>query len=369
MKERLAPIDGLRGVAILMVTGLHLWMVGSGAQPIRLGLLDLTPFFAFGGAGVSLFFAISGFCLFHPLARATVAGKPWPSWKRFFLRRAVRILPAYWLAVAIWLPIWGTGVGWRDWPWHLVSHLTFTHVLFPGTLNTVTAVLWSLGTEVHFYLFFPLLAVLVRRRPWAVLAVSAAMSIFCQWWGTHRVGPYDFRHDHAPSMVWVSVLPARLFEFASGMVAAWLSATHTPARDRWLPAMWALGLVGLVVAPYIHWAVQPVPTTGRFWWWGDVLFAPAWGALAYAGSAGTGWGVRLLSWRPLVSLGIISYSVYLYNLAIRALPARLYPGITGHSLLWWVLGLVSLLTIGTGGYLVAERPFLSLRRRLRQVTA
>jgi len=56
--------------------------------------------------GVSLFFALSGFCLFYPIARGRHEGKPRPSWRTFALRRVLRIVPAYAVATVLLIPIW-----------------------------------------------------------------------------------------------------------------------------------------------------------------------------------------------------------------------------------------------------------------------
>src|SRR4051812_6590794 len=96
--SRLDALDGLRGLAALGVLVLHVWMFsyGDNGKPPK-GLLDL----ALGELrlGVQLFFVLSGFLLFRPFVAAALGGGPRPSLRRYAVRRAARILPAYWAAV------------------------------------------------------------------------------------------------------------------------------------------------------------------------------------------------------------------------------------------------------------------------------
>lgn len=79
MTNRFAAIDGLRGLAILMVTAYHLWGY-AGKLEVMIGAVDLAPIFSYGYLGVELFFALSGFCLFNPIVKAMVRNEKPPSW-------------------------------------------------------------------------------------------------------------------------------------------------------------------------------------------------------------------------------------------------------------------------------------------------
>src|SRR5258708_34565986 len=96
MKERFPVLDGLRGLAILMVALLHTMVAlnwkGSYLVQITAG---------FGGRGVDLFFVLSGFLLFYPYAQAILTQSPWPSWQTFYIRRMRRILPAFYATTAL----------------------------------------------------------------------------------------------------------------------------------------------------------------------------------------------------------------------------------------------------------------------------
>jgi peptidoglycan/LPS O-acetylase OafA/YrhL len=360
--QRFPGIDGLRGLAILMVTVFHLWVVAR--PPLPVAGLDLSLYPRFGHMGVSLFFAISGFCLFYPLARATDRERPWPSWRTFWLRRAVRILPAYWLAVGIWFAFWLHGVSptvAANWPRHLFTHLTFTHTLWADTGISINVVLWSLATEVHFYILFPLIALAITRRPLLAVTLALAGSVVLQYIASQIPA-------NSTAGILSCSLPARLGEFMVGMYAAQLVIRHErQPLSGWVTGIWVLGVVGLVATPWIHHVIHdpPGPWVRRYWW-DCMLYAPCWGALIVLATTGRPAAVRAFSWRPLAYLGIISYSVYLYNPLLNVFGKRLYGNMPTDSLIWWIFGFSVIVAVGAAGYYIAEKPFLNWRAQLRR---
>lgn len=380
MKERLPAVDGLRGLAVLLVTLFHLWY-RAGQRPFALGSLDLsvlTPLILNAGNAVALFFTVSGFCLFYPLARASLAGRPWPRWSNFYQRRAIRILPAYWVALAVWLPLWliapaisGSPMDTPDWWRQLWTHLTFTHGLSDQTVMGIDAVLWSLGTEIHFYAAFPLLAFLVARWPLAALLGSYAFTVGLR---------YVLADAGYGALAWNFALPCRLVDFVVGMYIAHLFARQPQGQETdelpaWLSVVGLAGIGGLLAFPYVHSQAMPAALQARLaWWWGDAIFAPCWAALLvlalFSQQANRFW-----SWRPLALLGIVSYSVYLYNPMIGWFDFALQPVLAGYLFPYGLAGgaayqgliLIGIIALGSAGYLLVERPFLGLRARLRQV--
>lgn len=353
MRPRFAAIDGLRGLAIALVTVFHMrgWLPAGGVVGTWFDLR------ACGVWGVSLFFALSGFCLYYPLAAASAAGRPWPSWRTFFRRRATRILPAYLVSVGVWLAIWSGTPYWpcehapfHEWPSHLLRHLTFTHTFWPDSLFSMNPVLWSLGVEVHFYLLFPLLAVVCRRRPWGFAAAAWVVMNALRLWLYLKV----------PDSLHVArSLPGHLGEFAGGMLAGHLLAAGG-AGNRWA-RLAVPSTIGLLVVPVLHrWTVAALPAgqTADFPALG--LFTPLLVVLIGAAASRE---QGLLTWRPLTLLGLISYSVYLYNL----LPAVLTRWWAPYGFVsWWLTMGSGLLGASVLSYWVIERPFL---RRLARPAA
>jgi peptidoglycan/LPS O-acetylase OafA/YrhL len=354
--SRLAFIDGLRGLAILMVLLYHGW-VHTIQAPIRAGVgawtVDLTYPLHYGYLGVHLFLVLSGFCLTYPLARGGTAGMRLQL-GRFFQRRAWRILPPFYVALAVFAlmrvleaPLMAA-LG-RSGDGHagvtlgqVLAHVFMVHNLSPAWLGTINGSFWSLALEWQLYLVFPLLVWGIRR--WGLLPTLGAVLVLTVSYRTWAFATKDTtRLDIA--YFYCYALPGRLFEFALGMTAAVLLARRTGVVSaRWnggigLVAL-TLGALGLTVtnawSPYS-------PVTDVIW--GLAFFC----LVLWAGGRAAGGG-SWLEWRPLEALGVISYSVYLiHEPLIRAgymvLRSRL-PSPT-VALLFFELAVVPLL-IGLG---------------------
>jgi peptidoglycan/LPS O-acetylase OafA/YrhL len=348
--ERFAAIDGLRGVAVLLVLLIHLW-VGAG-QPLMGGSefshYLLRPVFQFGPQAVRLFFALSGFCLFYPVIKRETYRL---SASDFFARRASRILPAFWVCLGLGLLTYRGD----DLVWQLVTHLTFTHSLFPSAHMAYNGVLWSLGTEAHFYLLFPLLAWFMYRKP-----VTTALACLAVAGATQALAfgiMVDADNMASLHRVIAQSLPGSAFDFACGMFAAHALVKY-PLVSRRKALTLTMACLGWIAVE----AYMPLPR--KLWLFVWPAFAPAWGTIIYLSVSGA-YGVRRpLSIRPLVCLGIISYSVYLYNDLIFIVPQRLF-GLSPGSAVWWAAATASVLGAGVVGYYVAEKPFLALRARYR----
>jgi len=103
-------------------------------------------------------------------------------------------------------------------------------------------------------------------------------------------------------------------------------------------------------------------------WWAAAIWSVCWGALIVAATVPPAPLSRALGWRPLAALGVISYSVYLYNQSYSLAARHLWPGVRPGSVLWVCLSAVTVAVVGIAGYLIAERPFLGFRARLRRDT-
>jgi peptidoglycan/LPS O-acetylase OafA/YrhL len=182
---RFALFDSLRAIAVLGVLTFHAFALSGALDRPVLG--DAAA--VLGSQGPILFFVISGFLLYRPYVAARAAGKPVPRATRYLRRRALRILPAYWLALtalAIFPGIVGVFSG--DW-WR---YYLFLQLYSSDTVAAGIPVAWTLCVEVSFYLALPLWALAVRRLPagslagaWlraepGALAVAAAFGIAVQ---------------------------------------------------------------------------------------------------------------------------------------------------------------------------------------------
>ena len=149
---RLVGFDGLRAVAALSVLSYHVALWGAFVTPA------LAPLLWELKGGVAIFFVISGALLYLPYARAMRDQRPLPGWRIFAQRRAVRILPAYWLALTVVAigPFGAHVIGPQIWKYYALSQVYDGRTLLGGV-----GVAWSLCVEVTFYALLPLFAWLV----------------------------------------------------------------------------------------------------------------------------------------------------------------------------------------------------------------
>jgi peptidoglycan/LPS O-acetylase OafA/YrhL len=171
--KRLAGLDGLRGLAALYVVIFHVFLRAFPGYPV-----DRAPpwagWFIYGRFAVVVFIVLSGFSLALSPARH---GWRLDAVSRFAQRRARRILPAYWAALAFSLavarlivPQPGNGV--PDAKSVLVNGLLVQNIVGAHSPN---AAFWSMAVEAQLYLLFPLLLLIVRR--WSAIAMLATVTL------------------------------------------------------------------------------------------------------------------------------------------------------------------------------------------------
>lgn len=240
--RRFLTLDALRAVGALMVVlhhvGFHTGRYERGWTGAMLAHFDL---------GVAIFFVVSGFLLARPWFLASATGTRPPPTGRYLWKRALRILPLYWVIVVVCLlgePA-NADVDLRGW----ISNLTLTQLYTQQHHDQGLAHMWSLCTEVAFYLVLPfLMPLLTSRRSLdlrRVIAVSALLSVCGLIWAA---GAADWT-GHPFASEW---LPAYLPWFLAGTVLAACSV-HKGARTRLdavardLVGWWLLAL-GLFIA-------------------------------------------------------------------------------------------------------------------------
>jgi peptidoglycan/LPS O-acetylase OafA/YrhL len=290
---RIPGLDGLRALAVGLVIFAHLSLTQHGAGANG-ALAHVTV--KLGPLGVDVFFVLSGFLITSLLCREQ-ARTDRISLRAFYLRRVLRIVPAYvffLLFVAVLAASARADVSRPDW----VAAGTYTMNFRPRPAWEVGHI-WSLSIEEHFYLLWPpILALLTRRAAtWAVIGVLAIEPAL-RWWILLE----------SPAHVELTELwtVTRLDSIAAGCLLALLSRN---ARGfRMLDAMarsWllALGAVVLAVAGGLF--------SGKF----SVGIAPTVTALAIAVLvwAAIRYEPRLLETRALVAIGLGSYSLYLWQ--------------------------------------------------------
>jgi peptidoglycan/LPS O-acetylase OafA/YrhL len=327
-------IDGLRAVAVLMVI---LWHAGA-------------PGFQSGYAGVDVFFVISGYVITGTLNRDAAAGRF--SVLGFYERRVRRIAPA--LLVMLLAVLAAALV--IEFPSDLrrtaslalaVVGLVANYVLLgqSGYFAPDAAVqplrhTWSLSIEEQFYLVYPLLfAVLgVRRRRTFVLLLGALLLVS---FGLHQLTPsYRFGATYLAS-------PYRAWELLLGCVLSL-------EGGRWRPSRWICELLTIAAALIIAVAADR-PLLAQNGLTSALRLGAAGAALMIFANTGDTLARRALAWRPLVLVGLASYSLYLWHWPLFAFAASLEPA--GTPLAVKLVLLAASAALGFASWRFVERPF------------
>jgi len=289
-----SDIDGLRALAVVPVVLFHAGIPGFGG----------------GYVGVDVFFVISGFLIAGFLLDDL--GRGYFSLVRFYERRARRILPALIAVIAsstvvgyfMLLPsayidlsksaIAAALFGANIWFSSAASDYFAPAVEFMPLLHT-----WSLGVEEQFYIVFPLLLwFLARWNRSTMLIILAALSLLSFAFSVSAV-------RNQPEAAFY-LTPARAWELGLGALLALYGQSGSMAR--WSRELLAgIGLLCILAAVVLFDGLTPFP--------GTAALLPCLGAAALilAGGQGSSLVTRFLSWRPLVFVGLISYSLYLWH--------------------------------------------------------
>ncbi|MET7356461.1 acyltransferase [Streptomyces mirabilis] len=312
-------LDGLRGLAALYVVLFHCWLYtfpgypDSSAPPWLDGLM-------FGRLAVVFFLVLSGFSLAISPAR-----HGWQSdgIAQFLRRRAWRILPPYWAALTMSLII----------SWFVVpaSHFgppTGASILVYGlvaqdmfTAPTPNGAFWSIGVEAELYLLFPLLLFVRRRLSPAVLVACVTLPVIARGLMAAGASPVEGDNWLAPHLAPV---------FVAGMIGAGVVV----ASDRIQRLPWGWFAVLAAIPVLALGVIQGSVWTVNHYFWVDLAIAPAMTmTLAAVATGRPAILVRLLTARPIRSLGSFSYSLYLIHLPIvmavirRVAPHFVLPGL------------------------------------------
>ncbi|WP_071789247.1 acyltransferase family protein [Siccibacter turicensis] len=161
--NRNAAIDVSRALAVMLVTLFHVSR-GPSLPVYQVGDVNLFGFMANGWVGVGIFFIISGYCMGMSTERDFSGGMTLSNYARYSFKRMLRIIPPYYISIAIWVLIIDVyhiapkATAFRD----IITHVTFTHNLFQDTFFNISGVFWSIGVEMQFYLLLPFIILLCR---------------------------------------------------------------------------------------------------------------------------------------------------------------------------------------------------------------
>lgn len=361
--KRIAQLDGIRGLALLLVLFFHyVWsQVHAAPGTVAAKIMNC---FLWTGSGVDLFFVLSGFLITGILLDNAAAAN---FFKVFYARRACRILPLYFAALAAF--IIGRFFLEDDWrfywlfkdPLPLWSYFTFTQNFAMAAANTSGPhwidVTWSLAVEEHFYLFLPFLVWIAPRRalPWifgAMIIAAPLLRLFLPlgelntyvstpWradslicgsllaWCVRQAVILEYIRAHARKLYWIlGLLPPVLF------LMTWNGLSHSRPFEYSIYAVFYSALILLVFVD------ETSPVT------------------------------RVLCWRPLLWIGTISYGLYLFHEPVSGLAHGLFrhasPAIYSvPSAVVTLIALVVTFALAGASYYFVERRFIAFGHRFK----
>jgi peptidoglycan/LPS O-acetylase OafA/YrhL len=374
---RFPMLDGVRAIAALSIVVLHVSDRSGFSQHRIVGALTARL-----NVGVALFFVLSGFLLYRPFVAARVDGRPASTVTHYLRRRALRILPGHWVALAV-----TAGVGWVTfalgwWRYALFLQPYNIYSLFSG-INPA----WTLSIEVLFYISLPLWVVVARRL---LTARPREVQLRAELWAVGALAVFGIAFRTAAVLIqntslWVISYPAHLAWFAGGMglalLSLWLEDRPAPRLLRPLiaspAACWGAALIAYLLAAYASGLPRglgssPTPLENIV---GHVLYlvvavlvtlpAVASAERSAGFARGVSAAIRSLLGHPLALwLGAISYGIFLYHDPfLDWLIARGFldsaPGLPYLDLMVVVVG--GAILMGAASYYLVERPFLRLK--------
>lgn len=361
-RGRIDVVDGLRGVAILMVLLRHTFFDSIASPGFRMAFfadgIPVFPFTHFSNTwmGVNLFFIDSGFVLYLPFAAGKRAVHGLRDVRELYLRRAFRLFPLYYVMLAVCLIVDATILHRVRWPWlEIPAYATLTFPFFSRTFQPrLNGALWSVGVEFWFSVSFPFLVLLVRRIGMArFVAGAVAVALTTRYLAyAHHLGVQNTKtlNTLADSLL------GRIDDFALGMAAA---------------TLYVRGYRG--IRPAVGAAAAFMLFTWSCWLWdGDLAFGPASVATAVGGSLlanaafflllgaalrSEGLLRRILRFAPLRAAGIGCYSIYLVHVPLVLILDH-GPKLPLVPVYWGLTALVSYAT-----YRFIEKPGMVAGRR------
>jgi peptidoglycan/LPS O-acetylase OafA/YrhL len=365
-RDSISGFDGLRAIAALAVLTYHV-SCRANVRPTDW----FAPVLWELKGGVAIFFVISGALLYLPYARALRDRRKLPDWRGYARRRAVRILPAYWIALTVVaIGPFGAGVfGSAAGRYYGLSQIYDLPTAFGGL-----KVAWSLCVEVTFYALLPVFAACIARVARATvriqLGVIGALGMGSLVLHGALAGSLTQSFDGHGTTLMVA-LPGMLDWFAIGMGLAVLRAEFEAGRAMsWLP-----GPVCCLLLSFAAFAAA-VPMQHQ-----DLVLP--WYGLAPHAAIGLGsgllvlavivprpgrrdpWPIRVLAHRSVAWIGLVSYGIYLWHLPVLDLIAPHLLSAAGsgsldEAALTWLVVVAGGVACGAASWYLIERPLQRL---------
>ena len=350
--RRISGLDGLRGIAVLFVLMEH------GAYSLFRLDWPPTPYIGNGALGVSIFFVLSGYLIYELSAREFEKTGVF-NWKAFYLRRILRIFPCFYAYLIVVLILAGLGLLTLTRPVFLsvaTFSLNYRHVWDHSTElynYYVIGHYWTLALEEQFYLTWPLLMFLLARKRLlplmaAVIILAPFIRTFCYFVTPGSRAQIGMMFHTGFDSIAMGVLLGELWRRP-----VWKARLQNLAGNPWVLGGAIVFLVLLDPALFLHIRGSYSITIGKTL---ELICVAI--IIIAAASASSPTLSAVLNWRPLTYIGVLSYSLYVWN-----------PLFLNHEMHWVInafpLNFITLFAAAAFSYYLIERPVLRLKDRLR----
>ncbi len=366
----------MRGLAAMWVMLFHIYSMAN-PRPLIIDVLglyiDLTYLLSAGWVGIDIFFVLSGFLLGLPFVDWLNGKRNRPMTVEFYKRRCLRVLPAFYAQLII-LFILGY-IGWyavvsQASTWLL--HLLMLHNISRSTGGAINGVYWTLPVEFTFYLFLPWFSYFFLRRipnklsAWLILITGIVLLVT-----TYRYMVFHFISERTrPNLVWaLGQLPGVFDQFLFGIFSAFIYRNFNLERNNHQLTtlsnyLFIIGAGGTALMMYIIHKNVGVYWRGGYgllFYWHTItaIFIGTWViAVAMRGSISR----KIFEITPVIFLGIISYSLYLWHIPVLYKLKKYLISYNVDILPWLsTIGVALVIFISVLSYMIVERPFLKIR--------
>ena len=343
-------LDGIRGLAVLLVVAWHAYIVG--VRPRIAGYM-----------GVDAFFVLSGYLITRLLvSEKRIRGDV--SLRSFYIRRALRILPALAVALAVsGVVAIGTAALWKGFRASVIAVVIYLGNWRVQRLGILTHT-WTLAIEEQFYLLWPPLLVMmlrkrVRRRQIAQMLVAVAVLaavVQLAWFPVPQGATFWAGEFFGGTSTVGAALETylRAFGLVIGCIVA-LAPTWFDWAKRAGAAIASIAVIGAIIVGHSEGSVVLYRSAGLVF---DLAVAVL---IAHVVNAESGVTSRILRLRPLPDIGKVSYGIYLFHvpmyflareqLASSSTPVKIAATLVGTAV------------VTAASYLIVERPALALKKR------
>ena len=368
--QRNLALDSLRGLSTILIVVYHTSFVSGytvahadsiGAYIDRLNV------------GVAIFFVLSGFLIFRPFAHSLIHGSPLPKTRNYYLKRAARILPAYWLALFVLAGLDALTIKNSS---GFIRNIFLVHPFTEDNVFTGIAQAWTLSVELSFYLVAPVIAYIFyrqSRRQIGLVSVATLLKALSVLF----LGAYAFRLSIHQTDFWFLKtahiwLPSHMDTLALGMGLAVLVEAPASAKPLSKLKYFLVNHTGLfvlcsifvwLISANINVSIGLVVPDFKTDLLRHFLYSIA-SVLLVAPFCVESQSrlVKFMSFRILTWLGTISFGIYLWhmaflngNFAIRYLP---YQENDGQNLVRFIVIFPASIGIASLSYYLLERPIM-----------